>query len=105
MKKHTEAEQFAEEILSSLDNIKAAEIDDFLFTRIQNKLGRQQTVFREKQTVVMLRLAALLIFLFAINAISFYRFKASVPETGKQASGGLSAFAAEYKLEQNSYNY
>ncbi len=104
MKKHTEAEQFAENVLASIDNIEAVEVNEFLFTRIQNRLEQKNSVLTNEKTKVLYRLAALLVVFIAINAASFFLFKHTAA-TANQQTAGLAAFASEYKLEQGSYNY
>ena len=105
MKEHKDAEKFAEEVLSSIDQIQAVEVNDFIFTRIQNRLNRRQQAALTK-TRVLYRLSIALLMFFILNAASYYLFlKTPSRASGKQPTSGLSAFASEYQITQNSYNY
>ena len=105
MKKNNEAEQFAEEILSSIDTIQQADVDDFLFTRVQNRINSRQQV-RPSQMRVFYRLSMALLLFFILNGATYYFLKKADTRKGNdRAASGLSAFASEYKLTQNTYNY
>jgi hypothetical protein len=105
MKEYKDAEKFAEEVLSSIDHIQAAEVNDFIFTRIQNRIHHRRQVLLTK-TRTLYRLSMVLVLFFILNAASYYLFlKRPLHTTSQQPTSGLSAFANEYQITQNSYNY
>lgn len=105
MKKYNDAEKFAEDILSSMDTIQSAEVDDFLFTRIQNRMSSRHQD-RRSQMRIFYRLSMALLLFVILNGASYYFFKKADTRAGNnRAAGRLSAFAQEYKLTQDTYNY
>ena len=104
MKKNNEAERFAEEILSSLNMIQPADVDDFLFTRVQNRINCRQQA-RPAQMTVLYRLSMTLLLFFILNGATYYFLKRADTRTGDRTVSGLTAFAGEFKMTQNTYNY
>jgi|GEM_PF-2606882 len=105
MRKNNEAEKFAEEILRSIDTIQPVEVDDFLFTRVQNRINTKLHR-RQGQMRVFYRLSMALLLFIVLNGATYYFLTKTATRAGNDhAASGLSAFAEEYKMTQNSYNY
>jgi len=105
MRKIKDAEKRADEALRSIDNISPAEANDFIFSKIQNRLDPRNTSFEYTRLKPMYRLAALLIFFIVANIISFNYFQSNKTTSVKQKTGVIGAFAHDYNLDQNSNNY
>jgi len=106
MKNTNDAEKLAEDTLKSLDNIESADANDFIFTRIQNRLAAKQQVPVKEKLKLMYTLSAMLLFFIVVNIISFNYLSTNTNAVNtRQKTSGLSAFATDYNLDQNSYNY
>jgi len=105
MKNLKDAERLAEEALKSIDNIKPAEANEFIFTRIQNRIENNTKGYERVKLKSMHRLAAALLLIIAINIISFkYLANKNTGNNGRQTSG-IDAFSNDYNLQKNLNNY
>jgi len=105
MKNKKEAEKLAEEALKSIDQIEAVEVNDFLFTRIQNRLDIKISGMESGKLRSLYRLAAMLVLFTAINLLSFDYLTTKSSNSNKQKSNTTYAFAKEYNLSERAGNY
>ena len=105
MKKRAEAEKLADEALRSIDDIQAAAVNDFIFTRIQSAIAAKKNAAIIRKLKTMYRLSAILVLFIALNIGSYYILKQNKSIITKQKTSGIAAFADYYNLEQSSYNY
>lgn len=103
MKKSEDIEREAEQALNSLDNMQAAEANEFLYTRIKNRMEYNEAANFAHRKNVLLRLAVVLLLFVGINLLSFY--KLNKPEKSKQTETGIEAFAKAYGLNINTDTY
>ena len=106
MKNKKDAEKLAEETLKSIDNITALDVNDFLFTRVQNRINIKKQVTETLNLKTMYRLVAMLVFFILINMLSF-RYLANKNSTNYKSpkTSGLDAFASDYNLNETTENY
>jgi len=105
MKNLKNAEKLAEEALKSIDNIQPAEVNDFIFTRIQNRIENNAKGYERVKLKSMHRLAAALLIIIAINIISVkYLVNKNTGNNDRQTSG-IDAFSNDYNLQENLNNY
>jgi hypothetical protein len=106
MKNKKDIEKLADEALNSFDDIEPVEVNDFIFTRIQNRMAARQPAPVKARLVTMYRLTAMLVVFTLLNIGSYYflaqpkNVKATVQKTS-----GIEAFADDYNLQPKSYNY
>lgn len=112
----TQKEKIQQEIertLQSLDQVKRAEANPFLYTRIRARMQKQQSSIWERTFSFISRpmVALAVVFLvMVINGWSFIGTSGSVTPTeriGETADLGLPEFESEYKLitSTESYDY
>ncbi len=102
--KQTEAERLAEQALNSLNGIQAAPVNEFLYTRIRNRMET-----RRKETGARISLqyrmpVLILLLAVSVNLAGLYLLR---PQHNAQLpqQNSFSSFAQEYQLMQASYNY
>jgi hypothetical protein len=105
MKKVKDAEKLAEETMHSIDNIAPADVNDFLFTSIQNRVEARKPSFEFMGLKPMYRVATLLIFFIVVNIISFNYVRSKTKTRGRHNTSNIDAFARDYGLNDNSNNY
>lgn len=105
MKNLKDAEKLAEETLKSIDNIQALEVNEFIFTRIQNHLEIKRNGYEKIKLKSMHRLAAALLLIITINIISVKYLANKSNSDSTQQTSGINAFASDYKLHENLNNY
>ena len=103
MKKPEDIERQAEQALNSLDNIQSADANEFMFTRIKNRIAHHEALDLGHRKNVLLRLAAILILFVGINFLSFYIL--NKPQKAKPTESGIEAFAKAYGLNVNAESY
>ncbi len=105
MKNLKDAERLAEEALKSIDNIQPAEVNEFIFNRIQNRIENSAKGYERVKLKSMHRLAAALLLIIAINIISLkYLVNKNTGYNGHQTSG-IDAFSNDYNLQEKLNNY
>jgi len=105
MKNKNDIERLAEETLASIDNIQAIEPNEFIFTRIQNRMQAKRQQYVAGRTKVLYRLSAILLLFTALNLTSYYLLKRSGNNAKVQKTRSIAAFASDYSLQQNSNDY
>lgn len=103
MKSREEIERAAEDALNSLDGIRAAEANEFLYTRVINRMQHDRQGRAVRGQRLMVRLGLCLGLFVCVNGVSFYMLNRNKP--ANQSSAGSSAFAREYQLNGQQYNY
>jgi len=104
MKNIKDLEKLAEETLKSIDNIEAVEPNNFLFTRIQNRIENKTLATEKGKIKLMYSLTVALLIIFMLNIVSF-KFLASKNTNNSQPGNGISAIASDYNLNEDSNNY
>jgi len=106
MKIQKDIENLVGETLNSLDGIKPVEANSFLFGKIQN---RMQMEHREQVARIktLSRLSAALLLFIGLNVGSYYFLSGNSPKpkTVQKKATAAEAFASEYHLTGNQYNY
>ena len=107
MKNKQDIEKLTETTLASLDNLQPVEANEFLYGKVVNRMQMREALNRKTNQRLMLKLAAALVVFIGINAASFYVFERQQrkPQTKSAVVTGAAAFAQEYSLQNNSYNY
>lgn len=104
MKNKQEIERQVEQTLNSLNNLQAAEGNEYLYSKIINRMqyNRQETV---KTNQLMLRLSLALALFVCVNGMSYYVLSSRASKSPNQSASGKSAFADTYQLNGNDYSY
>lgn len=103
MKKSEDIERNAEQALNSLNNIQHLEVNEFMYTRIKNRMEHNEAADIAHRKNVLFRLAAILFLFVGINFLSFYVLDKS--EKTQQPETGIEAFAKAYGLTANTASY
>ena len=105
MKNKQETERLTEATFNSLDNLQQVEANEFLYAKIRNRM--QANEFQERVTYnrLMVKLSVALGLFICINGVSFYLFQHRQNKPAKTTTSPAAAFAEEYSLKDNSYNY
>jgi len=104
MKNIKDVEKLAAETLKCIDNIEAIEPNNFLFTRIQNRLENKTLTKESGKIKLMYSLTFALLIIFMLNILSF-KLLANKNANNSQPGNGISAVASDYNLNENSNNY
>ena len=105
MKNLKEAEKLADEALKSIDNIQAVEVNEFLYTRIKNRMEALDERVEKPSAWPMYRLAAMLLLFIAINIVSFNYLYSTNSANKSMKSSELNAFSEDYNLQGSQNNY
>jgi hypothetical protein len=105
MKNQQEIEQKAEQTLNSLNNMQQLEANEYLHSKILQRMNDNRKVIPMAYNRVMLRLAAVLILFIGINAVSFYVLKQSGNTVTVKKAATADAFADAYNLNNNVDSY
>src|SRR5437016_14269609 len=96
-----------EDTLNSIEGIKQAESNPFLYTKIQEKLNNKK-ILPVRQNMLVLRFAVILIAALLLNIYTYFTY----PESEKNTSNttynreeNLKSFAKEYSITGSTYNY
>jgi hypothetical protein len=103
MKNKQDIEQAAEQALNSLNHMQQVEANEYLHAKIMQRMQNNK-VIPMAYNRLMLRLAAVLILLIGVNALSFYVLKQRSTTTEKTTTGA-DAFAKAYNLNNNLDSY
>ena len=98
MKNEEQIHSQVEKIMGSLDGIKSAEANPFLYTRVMQAIENKSTPVAGK---LIIRLGFALLIFTAINVYTFIHIEKTNTES-KSTSTGIEAFANEYGLSDNS---
>ena len=105
MKNQQEIEQLAEQTLNSLNNVQQLEANEYLHSKILQRMNDSRKVIPMAYNRVMLRLAAVLVLFIGINAVSFYMLKQSDNTVTVNKAATADAFANAYNLNNNLDSY
>ena|ERR1700761_7663858 len=103
MKNKQDIEQAAEQALNSLSNLQQVEANEYLHAKIVQRMQNNKAAPMAYNRL-MLQLAAVLILLIGVNAVSFYVLKQRSTNTEKTTTGA-DAFAKAYNLNNNLDSY
>jgi hypothetical protein len=98
MKRNIPIDDQVNETMQSLDNLQPAKANEYLFTRIQQRIENRKQLNNYSQ--LMFRLAIVLIVFIGINVFSYEKLYSDV----SSGTSDIEAFAADYGL-QVSINY
>ena len=104
MKTKQEIENEVGQTLNSLDSLQQLEANEFLYTKIAQRINNGRTIPLHYNRV-MLRLAAVLILFIGINCASYYIIKQRGQATGTKITTGADAFVNAYNLNTNLDSY
>lgn len=105
MKSREEIERLTENTLNSLDHLKQVEVNEFLYGKVINRMQMREREQRLTYRQLMLRLSFALVLFAGMNIGSFYVLQHRETHTSKPVSSSSDAFAREYSLTGESYNY
>ena len=105
MKSKQEIERLAGEALNSLDNVQQAEANEFLYSKIINRMQMREQQERAGYRRLMLRLSFALVLFTGLNVASFYVLQHQKTRPAKPVRSSEAAFAREYSINGDSYNY
>jgi len=105
MKSQQEIDRITESALSSLDNLQQVEANDFLYSKIINRMQMRGQQDRAAFRSLMMRLSFALVLFAGINVASFLVLEHQRNKPQKPAKLNEAAFASEYSLTNNGYNY
>jgi hypothetical protein len=101
MKAKRHIEQEVDKTLNSLDGVKRAVANPYLFTRIKVRLEKEEGSIWSRATQLISRPAvavAALVLAISINLAVFFEYRPEVPETGQEDE---QVFASEYNLSSD----
>jgi len=107
MNNKQEIEKLTEATLNSLNNLQHVEANEFLYAKVINRMRTNELKERVVYTRLMIKLSVALGLFICVNGVSYYLFeRQSKGKTEvKITKSGAAAFAEEYSLNANSYNY
>ena len=105
MKNQQEIEEMAEQTLKSLNNMQQLEANEYLHSKILQRMNDSSKVVPMAYNRVMLRLAAVLVLFIGLNVASFYMLKQSSNTVTVKKAGTADAFADAYNLNNNLDSY
>ena len=105
MKSPREIEELADRAFNSLDNLQQAEANEYLYSKIKNRMLMSRQESAAKNTRLMYGLSAALLLFVCINITSFYLLSRPAQAQVKKADTGISAFSDAYFPKDNTYNY
>ena len=107
-----------EETFKSIEGIKKAEANPFIYNKIVGRIGSKKTkeAFKIKQNAYILRFAVMLIAALLLNVYTYFTYSKSENTYNKTLSAynekinnereaNLKSFAKEYSLTGTTYNY
>src|SRR5438128_2450510 len=98
-----------EDTINSLEGIKQADANPFLYTKIQERLNNKniKKIFPVKQNIFVLRFAVILIAALLLNVFTYFTYpepENNTPNTNSREEN-LKSFAKEYSITGSTYNY
>ena len=105
MKNKQEIERLTEATLNSLDNLQPVEANEFLYAKIRNRMLVKDQQERVGFNRLMVKLSVALGLFVCLNVASFYVFRHQENKPVKATASTAAAFAREYSLNDNTYNY
>lgn len=105
MKNIQEIEQLTEATLNSLNNLQPIEANEFLYAKIMHRMQVNEQQERITYNRLMVKLSVALGLFICLNGVSFYVLQHQQSKTTKTTAATKAAFAEEYSLKDNSYNY
>lgn len=105
MKSQQEIDRLTESALSSLDNLQQVEANDFLYGKIVNRMQMRHQQDRAGFRRLMMRLSFALVLFAGANVTSFLVLEHQRNKPQKPAKANKAAFASEYSLTNDGYNY
>ena len=105
MKKQQEIEQMAEQTLNRLNNVQQLEANEYLHSKILQRMNDSREVISMAYNRAMLRLAAVLVLFIGVNAVSFYLLKPDGNTVTVKKAANADAFADAYNLNNNVDSY
>jgi hypothetical protein len=105
MKDQQEIQRVVEQTLGSLDNMQPLEANEYLHSKIMQRLNERRKNIPPAYNRLMLRLAVVLILFTGINTVSFYVLKQSAEVANTKKTTGADAFADAYNLDNSTDSY
>jgi len=105
MKNKQEIERLTEATLNSLDNLQPVEANEFLYAKIKHRMQVNEQQGRIGYNRLMVKLSVAMGLFVCLNVASFYIFQRQQNKPVKAPASTAAAFAQEYSLNGNSYNY
>ena len=104
MKTPLELEQLANRALTSLDNLQQVDANEYLYSKIVNRMqtARLETAAQNRRW--MFRLTGALVLFLGINVASFYLLTKPKPASAKTTTG-IAAVNQEYFAKTDTYSY
>jgi len=100
-------EKLTEATLNSLNGLQQVEANEFLHAKIINRMQANELKERVTYNRLMVKLSVALGLFICVNGVSYYLFAHQSQNKGKVKTtvSPVAAFAEEYSLNTNSYNY
>jgi len=105
MKNLKEAEKQADEALKSIDNIQSIDVNEFLYTRIKNRIDALDGQIEKPIVWPLYRMAAMLVLFIAINIISYNYLLGTNTSNKSIKTNDLNTFSEDYNLQGIQNNY
>jgi len=105
MKNKQEIEQLTNATLNSLNNLQLVEANEFLYAKVMHRMQVNEQQERITYSRLMVKLSVALGLFICLNGVSFYALQHQQNKTNKTTVATKAAFAEEYSLKDNSYNY
>jgi hypothetical protein len=105
MKNKQEIEQLTNATLNSLNKLQPVEANEFLYAKVMHKMQVNEQQERVTYSRLMVKLSVALGLFICLNGVSFYALQHQQNKTNKTTAATKAAFAEEYSLKDNSYNY
>lgn len=105
MKNKEQIQREAEQTLNSLDGITQVESNEFLYAKVMNRMQARQQYIPARYGKLMVRLSLALGLFLGLNLATYIVLDQRQHVAPRQASSGTNAFAEDYQLNNNTYNY
>ena len=106
MKTQTEIAQLTDDTLDSINNLQQVEANTFLFSKLQHRMQYNAQQTQLARVKILSRLSVALVLFIGLNVGSYYLLLGNSPKPKTmQKSTAVQAFASEYQLNTNEYNY
>ena len=105
MKTPLEIEQLTNQALGSLDNLQQVDANEYLYSKIVNRMqtARLETTVQNRRW--MFRLTGALVLFLGINVGSFYWLSRPPQSTTNKTTTGIGAVSQEYFPKNDTYSY
>jgi hypothetical protein len=105
MKNKQDIERLTEQTLNSLNNMQQVDANEYLYSKIVNRMQINELNERTAYNRLMVRLSMALGLFICLNGISFYLLERQQSPKNKITTSASASFAQEYSLQNNSYSY